>query len=444
MLVILASSCLCHAMSFARSLLQLLALPSITQGLRFSHRGNAVKLCSCSAVQSDLFAGGQKNMDLSDRSLCCQAQAKSNRSLPEHFQPAKRPSSQLRHMNVQGSSSPPGTLKLLQNTAVLLASIIPPSTSAVWVLSSPPQLSKVRSTKICSTNRLKQGWELEVLDFSFLRPSYGYLPEKYNLKIGTGPHSSWVVYSDILLIAAQILGTTKVALWWRHRGAGSGWGSIKLSSNKGPCAWLGCSNRKRVTTKLIFSTKSECYPTCSHINTQQNLQINHRGWKLVSTEAASRWMTSPQMQREGRKFAARGSLQMPGSRAMNVCLCQPVPGGMAARAPAVRLHSRAPRGMAWPPSWASEMGCFVPGELGSTRSPLVLWQWQWHEIADTSFAVWVKQRSYLVVRCLRRKNVKHTDHAEQSHWPGSQGCWRGQAGSAATVTWELLDIAALR
>lgn len=105
MLIIPSPSCLCHAMSFARSLLQLLALLSISQGLCFSHKGNAVKLSSCSAIQSDLFARGQKIMDLSDRSLCCSAQAKSNRTLPEHFQPAKGPSSQLRHMNVQGSSS---------------------------------------------------------------------------------------------------------------------------------------------------------------------------------------------------------------------------------------------------------------------------------------------------------------------------------------------------
>lgn len=141
MLIILSSSCLCPAMSFIRSLLQLVELLSTTRGLCFSHKGNSVKLSSCSTVQSDLFARGQKILDLSGRSLCCPAQAKSYRTLPEHFQPAKGPSSQLRHMNVQGSSSTPGSLRLLQNRADLLASIIPPSTPAVWVLSSPPRLS---------------------------------------------------------------------------------------------------------------------------------------------------------------------------------------------------------------------------------------------------------------------------------------------------------------
>lgn len=38
--------------------LQLLALLS-TQGLRFSDKGGAVKLASCSAVQPDLFESGQ-------------------------------------------------------------------------------------------------------------------------------------------------------------------------------------------------------------------------------------------------------------------------------------------------------------------------------------------------------------------------------------------------
>lgn len=34
--------------------------------------------------------------------------------------------------------------------------------------------------------------------------------------------------------------------------------------------------------------------------------------------------------------------------------------------------------------------------------------------------------------------------AEQPHWLSSRGCWQGQFGPAANMTWELLDIAALR
>lgn len=155
MLIILSSSCLCHAMSFARSLLQLLALPSTTQGLCFSHRGNAVKLSSCSTVQSDLFARGQKIMVLSDRSLCCSAQAKitglclntSSLQKDHSLLPAQTGVS-------KAALPPPGSLELLQNRADMLAFVIPPSTPAAWVLSSPPQLSKIRSSctsKLCST-----------------------------------------------------------------------------------------------------------------------------------------------------------------------------------------------------------------------------------------------------------------------------------------------------
>lgn len=77
----------------------------------------------------------------------------------------------------------------------------------------------------------------------------------------------------------------------------------------------------RTTTKLIFTTKTKCYPTCSHINTQPNLQINHGGDENLPALRLkpSRRVTSPQMQREGRQFAARVSLQMPGSRAMFAC-----------------------------------------------------------------------------------------------------------------------------
>lgn len=138
MLIILSSSFLCHAMSFARTLLQLLALPSTTQGLCFSHKGNAVKLSSCSAVQSDLFARGQKITVLSDRSLCCPAQAKSNTTLnTSSLQKDHPPSSDTRVS--KAALPPPGSLQFLQNRADLLASIIPPSTSAAW--SSPPPLS---------------------------------------------------------------------------------------------------------------------------------------------------------------------------------------------------------------------------------------------------------------------------------------------------------------
>lgn len=59
----LSPSWFCLAVSFARpcgALLQLLALPSTTQGLHFSNKGNVVKLILCLAVQPDLFAGGQK------------------------------------------------------------------------------------------------------------------------------------------------------------------------------------------------------------------------------------------------------------------------------------------------------------------------------------------------------------------------------------------------
>lgn len=152
----LSSLCLCYAMSFARSLLQLLALPSTTQGLCFFHKGNAVKLSSCSAVQSDLFARGQKIMVLSDRSLCCSAQAKSNRTLSEYFQPAKGPSSPPSSDTQVFKAVLPsrGSLQILQNRADLLAFVIPPSTPGAWVLSSPPQLSKVRcscTSKLCST-----------------------------------------------------------------------------------------------------------------------------------------------------------------------------------------------------------------------------------------------------------------------------------------------------
>lgn len=66
----LSPSCLCHAMSFARScsaLLQLLAFTSTTQGLHFSDKGNEVKLSLCLAVQPDLFASGQKIMVLFHR-----------------------------------------------------------------------------------------------------------------------------------------------------------------------------------------------------------------------------------------------------------------------------------------------------------------------------------------------------------------------------------------
>lgn len=170
MLIILSPSCLCHAMSFARpcdALWQLLALPSTTQSLHFSRKGNAVKLVSRSAVQPDMFASGQKVVVLSDgrASIIQHKPEVMGLSLnASHLQKDHPPSSATygRSSGSKAAIPPPGSLQLLlQTRAGLLASPIPPSTPAAWLLSSSPwlnsitpQLSKVSfscTSQLCST-----------------------------------------------------------------------------------------------------------------------------------------------------------------------------------------------------------------------------------------------------------------------------------------------------
>lgn len=101
---------------------------------------------------------------------------------------------------------------------------------------------------------------------------------------------------------------------------------------------------KGTTPKLIFTTKSKFYPTCSNINTQLNLQINHRGDENLP---------APRGLPDGCREKG-GNLQheVP-CRCLAAGQCLPVPappGGMAAQAPTARQHARAPRGTAGHPA----------------------------------------------------------------------------------------------
>lgn len=83
--------------------------------------------------------------------------------------------------------------------------------------------------------------------------------------------------------------------------------------------WAAPDTGKGTTTKLIFTTKSKCYPVCSHINTQPNLQINPGEDENLP---APRVLPDERLPRDAERreeICSRGSLQMPGSRAMLAC-----------------------------------------------------------------------------------------------------------------------------
>lgn len=154
MLIIPSPSCLCHAMSFARSLLQLLALPSITQA-----SVSPTRVMQWNSAHTQLFS--QTCLQGVKKSWTCLTGASVVQHKPKvtglclnnsSLQKDNPPSSDT--WMCKAALPPPGSLKHLQNRADLLASIIPPSTPAVWVFSPPPQLSKLRSSctsKLCST-----------------------------------------------------------------------------------------------------------------------------------------------------------------------------------------------------------------------------------------------------------------------------------------------------
>lgn len=146
----LSPSWFCPAVSFTRLcglLMQLPAFPSTTTALHFSNKGNVVRLSSRSAVQPDLFTSGQKILGLLDR------RASAAQHKPEvtglglntsHLQKDHPHSSVIcgKSTGSKAALPPQGSLQLLlQNRAGLLASLIPSSTPAAWVLSSSSQLS---------------------------------------------------------------------------------------------------------------------------------------------------------------------------------------------------------------------------------------------------------------------------------------------------------------
>lgn len=179
-----------------------------------------------------------------------------------------------------------------------------------------------------------------------------------------------------------------------------------------------CMQEKEPQQNLFSPPSQSATQLAVTLTLKRISRLTIEGMKTCQHQGASRWVTAPQMCREGRQFAA----EVP-CRCLAAGQCLPVPasprwnGISSPRSEAARPGTT---GTAWPPSWAAKMGWFVPGELGSTRPETpVLWQWQGHEVADTTCAVQVKAQSHLVSRCLRKKNVKHA------------GCW---AAALTTLT----------
>lgn len=138
---------------------------------------------------------------------------------------------------------------------------------------------------------------------------------------------------------------------------------------------------KGTTTKLIFTTKSKCYPAGTHINTQPNLHVNHRGDENLP---APRVLPDERLPLGCREKGGNCQHEVPcGGLAAGQRVPVPAsPRWNGSSSPAARQHARAPRGTARTPGSAAaaerqKWAGLCQESCGAlVQRLLVLWQWR--------------------------------------------------------------------